>query len=365
MAWWNPIDYATEAGKEISSRIRGDDYDMRDPRSPYYNQAKAYVQDGRGVTAGELGPILPYARDTGSGRRGETGDDTDYRFGANRGSAPAGGGDGASRPELDQLAVNNTQRTINQIPGLLADAINTERRRYQNAIRDFGAQENRQRGVYDESTTTNQQNYDSNFMDSIRAGIQGLGGLMNVLRGTGASGGTVEDQARDVVGGVTAQDIRGGADVRQENQSELDNSLSAFLTDLERKRDVNRDTLENNRRAVSRDYNTQLQELYGKMAGLYGDADMGSQRANWMNKAGGLTPKIARNSRTQLGKYDSAPVEVQAPELTAFSGATQPNIAAPGADQSSRGQIGSGIFTMSDRQRERENERRQPAAVGV
>jgi len=186
-------------------------------------------------------------------------------------------------------------------------------------------------------------------MDSIRAGIKGLGGLMSILRGTGAGGGTAEDIARDTVGGVTADDIRTGADTREENQGALDTSFSTFLTELGRKRNLNEDAFENNQRAIRRDTDTQLQDLYGKMAGFYGSAEDEANANKWMNMAGDLTPRIARNSRTQVSTYDTAPVTVKAPELSAFAAPTQPSVVtAPG------GEIGSGIFTMTDPRRRKE-----------
>lgn len=273
--------------------------------------------------------------------------------------APTGGGGTAvRRPVLDQAAVNNTQATIDQIPGLLEAALAAERQRYNNTVGEFNQQEQGQRKTYDDSTVTNQQNYDANFMDSIRAGIKGLGGLFTLLRGTGAGGGTAEDLARETVGGVTAQDIRTGADTQKENQTSLDGSLSSFLTELQRKRRANDDVLVNNERAVRRDTNTQLQDLFGKMAGYYGSAEMEPQRNEWMNRAGALTPEIAANSRTQVSNYDTSPVTVKAPELTAFSGPTQPNVIA--GDSAERGRVGSGIFTISDQRR-----RREQAPVGV
>lgn len=257
---------------------------------------------------------------------------------------------------LNTAAINNTNATIGQLPALLQAALDAENQRYSNTENDFNAQEQQQRGTYDTSTTTNQQNYDANYMDSIRAGIKGLGGLMALLRGTGAAGGTVDDQVRDTVGGVTAQDIRGGADTQKENQSALDASLGSFLTSLKTKRDTNRDTRTNNERAIRRDSNTQLQDLYGKMAGYYSEAGNTAEYNNWMAKAGALTPEIATNSRTQVSPYDTTPVAVQAPQITAFAGPTQPNVlAAP-----SNGQVGSGIFTMTDRRRNRE-----PAVAGA
>lgn len=259
------------------------------------------------------------------------------------------GGSSAPGPVFNQAGAENTQRTIDQLPALLQAALEAEGTNYGNTVNAFNAEEGGQRGTYDKSTTTNQLNYDSNFMDSIRAGIKGIGGLMQILRGTGAAGGTAEDQARDTVGGVTAGDIRQGADTRNENQTQFDTTLSTFLSDLQRKRQAAEDTRVNNERAIRRDSSTQMQDLFGKMAGFYGDVgDMNSANA-WMNRAGALTPEIAANSRTQVSPYDTTPVQVKAPELAAFADPTQPSVVtAPG------GQVGSGIFTIADPRRRRE-----------
>lgn len=269
--------------------------------------------------------------------------------------APGGGGGGAAAPVFNQAGATNTQLAIDQVPGLLADALAAENTRYQNTLGGFNAQEASQRDTHDKSTITNQQNYDANFMDSIRSGVKGLGGLFQILRGTGAGGGSVEDDARDIVGGVTARDIRTGADTQQENQTALNAALSTFLTDLRGKREANEDTFANNQSAIRRDSNTQLQDLYSKMAGFYGDAGRTAEYNDWMGRAGGLTPEIAKDSRTQVSNYDTTPVAVQTPQLSAFAAPSQPNVVSAPSD----GQIGSGIFTMSDRRR------RETAPAGV
>jgi hypothetical protein len=233
---------------------------------------------------------------------------------------------------------------------------------YGNTVGGFNAAESGQRDTYGKSTTTNQQNYDSNFMDSIRSGIKGLSGLMSLLRGTGAGGGTAEDIARDTVGGVTSNDIRGGADTQKENQGQLDSSLSTFLTDLQTKRKAAEDTRVNNERAIKRDSNTQLQDLFGKMAGFYGDVGNTGAANDWMGRAGALTPDIAANSRTQVSPYDTTPVVVHAPNLTAFAPPTQPSVTTAPSD----GQIGSGIFTMTDPRRKKDvAPATAPVPVGV
>lgn len=273
------------------------------------------------------------------------------------GTTPAPTGGSAPAPKaLNTGAISNTQATLDQLPALLQAALEAEGQRYRNAIGGFDVQEQQQRGTYDKSTETNQLNYDANFMDSIRAGVKGLGGLFNILRGTGAAGGSVEGDVRDVVGEVTSKDIRTGADTRDENQGALDSSLSTFLTDLGLKRRQNEDVRVNNERAIRRDNATTAQDLMSKIAALYGDADRTAEANSWLARAGSLTPEIASNSRTQVSAYDSAPVAVKAPELTAFAAPSQPNaISAP-----SNGQVGSGIFAISDRRRER-----TPVAAGV
>lgn len=275
-------------------------------------------------------------------------------------AAPAGGTPGPAAPVFNQAGADNTQRTIDQIPALLQAALASEGTTYGNTVGGYNAAEGSQRDTYGKSTVTNQQNFDSNFMDSIRSGIKGLGGLMSLLRGTGAGGGTAEDMARDTVGGVTANDIRTGADTRTENQGALDSSLSTFLTDLGAKRKTADDTHVNNERAIHRDSSTQLQDLFGKMAGFYGDVGNTGASNDWMNRAGSLTPDIAANSKTQVSPYDTSPVIVHAPNLTAFAPPTQPSVVTAPSD----GQVGSGIFTMSDPRR-RKDAAATPVPVGV
>lgn len=248
---------------------------------------------------------------------------------------------------FNQAGADNTQSTIDQIAPLLQAALAAEDQRHVNSQHTFDAQEQQQQGAHDSGVITNQQNYDSTFMDAIRAGVHGLGGLMALLRGTGAAGGTADKQVRDTVGGITANDIRTGADTQKENTGQLDSALGTFLTDLHGKRQLNDDTYVNNRSAIQRNSDTQLQDLYGKMAGFYGDVGNEAGKNDWMNRAGALIPSIAANSRAQVSNYDTSPIVVHAPNLTAFAAPTQPDVAVAPTD----GQVGSGIFTMSNTKR--------------
>lgn len=266
-------------------------------------------------------------------------------------NAPTGGGGAAlpALPALNQAAINNTQLALDQLPALLDAALRAEATRRDNTLRGFNDQEAGQRKQYDESTTTNQQNYDANYMAAIRSGIQGLGSLFNALRGSGAAGGTAQDIARDTVGGVTANDIRMGADTQQGNQRALDTSLSTFLTDLKGKRQAAEDTFRNNENAYRRDNLSQQQDLMSKMASYYSDGGRVGEATSWMNRAGSLTPAIAQNSMAKQSAYDTTPVAVKAPELSAFSAPSQPDVTMATPDQ-----VGTGIFTMNKKKEQQD-----------
>ncbi len=263
--------------------------------------------------------------------------------------APVGGGGGGSSSVFNQAAARNTQIAIDEIPGLLDGALKAEGNRYKNVTKGFDTQEAQQRAGYDQDTMSNINNYDRNMMASVRAGVKGFKNLMALLRGTG-----MEDRAREIVGEQTSEDIRTGYDTRTDNQAELDAVLSSFLTNLGTKRDEAKDTYENNQRAVNREYNTQLQNLYGKMAGFYSDVDNTGEANQWMTRAGNLTPKIADNSVSKVSLYDQTPVTVKAPEITAFKAPVDQAVGY--ADNS---QLGSGIFSIGQRRK------RETAPAGV
>lgn len=276
-------------------------------------------------------------------------------------NAPAAPSGGSATNSNDDAAIANTSGSISQIAPLLAAALASEGTSYGNATNALDASKTAQQATYDQSTDTNQNNYDSNFMQSILSGVKGLASLKSLLRGSGAAGGTAEDQVQDVVGGQTANDIQTGADTQKGNQTTLDNALSSFLTDLKSKKAEADDTHANNVSAINAQSATNLQDLYSKMAGYYSDEGKTAQANTALGQAGALTPQIAANSKTQTSAYDTTPVAVQAPQLTAFAAPTQPNsIVAP-----SNGQVGSGIFTLSKPKKDDTTVATTPAAASA
>lgn len=254
----------------------------------------------------------------------------------------------APKPVLNQAAVDNTQGSIDALAGILQRALDAENQKYTDAETLFNEQQAGEQGRYDKGTETNQLNYDSNLMASLRAGAKGLGGLLSILRGTGAEG-----WANDAVRDTTSSDIRTGLDTRNENQTSLDNGMGSFLGELDGKRRDNKATWQNNEFAHRGNNASEAQRLYKEMAGFYSDAEDTGNATRLMNKAGEYTPEVAKYSVAPVRGYDASPVKVQAAPVTAFSGAAEQNVNYDGGSNPNNG-----IFTIN-------NTRKKLAGVGA
>lgn len=287
------------------------------------------VNGGKAFQSAQPTPDLTLAQpitDTSGGTSGSGG-------GMTGGTAPSQGSSA-----LDQAAIQNTQKSLDQLPSILDAALAANRQKYQNAENGFNAQEQQQRGQYDTGTTTNQQNYDSNFMDSLRSGAQGLSGLLSILRGTG-----VEGWANQAVRDTTAGDIRNGLDTRNQNQTALDTSFSNFQNDLKDKRQQNSDTLTNNEFAARGNSATQMQKLYTEMAKYYADAGDNATATHYLNLAGDQSAAIAKYGTAPVSAFDTNPVSVQAAPISAFSAPTNQSVSYdPGMADNK------GLFTIGD-----------------
>lgn len=265
--------------------------------------------------------------------------------------APTGGGGGKARPVLNQGAINNTRMNLDALAGILAEALGSAQTGYNNANNQFAAQEQQQKGQYDESTLRNMGNYDSNLAAALRAGRSGRQGLMAALRGGGGAGNEyASNWINDVVGDTTSNDIREGFNTYDENRASVDNSYGTFLSGIKEKRQKNDETLENNRRAARLYDSQQRQELLQKIAGEYGAAEMTGERDNYLAQAGAQTPNIAANMNSYVKQYDTAPVKVEAPNVTAFDAPEQ-------QDMTATPNRNTGIFSLMDpRRRDRREE---------
>lgn len=267
------------------------------------------------------------------------------------GSAPGSGGGTGQR--LNQVGVNAAQAQLGTLDAELARALAAEEQDYRNTRSGYDAEAAERLRQRDEGVTRNTQNYDSNLMASLRAGSRGMGGLMQLLRG---SAGTAVERAQGAVADTTADDIRAGYDTNRENTEAITGAYNTFATSDDLRRKQLEDQYANNRMAAEATKFTRQQQLLNDLAGYYSQAGMNDQAMNYSNQATGLQPEVSARSSRQVSKITPQQANWQAPEITAFSGASAPDVITP-TDQ---GRLGAGVFTLGGDER-----RRREVSVGV
>jgi len=259
-------------------------------------------------------------------------------------------GGGTIYKPFNQAGVDATNASIASLDTVLANALASAQAGYDNNRKLMNEQEASTKAAYDADTLRNQQNYDANLGASVRAGATGLQGLMSALRGGGGGGNRfARDWVQNTVADTTANDIREGYNTFDENRRGLDSAQTTFVNELGRRRAENEDTLANNRRAANLYDAQQRQNLLQTLSGLYGEAGRLGEAGNIMKQSAAQAPRIAENMGAQVSAYNSAPIKVESPDMTAFTAPEQQSMSASDSGK------GTGIFSMLDpRRREKE-----------
>lgn len=263
--------------------------------------------------------------------------------------APTGG----TGQRLNQVGINAANAQLGTLDAELARALAAEEQDYQNTRALYDAEAAERLRQRDEGITRNTQNYDSNLMASLRAGSRGIGGLMQMLRG---SAGTAVERAQGAVADTTADDIRAGYDTNRENTEAITGAYNTFATSDKLRRKQLKDQYDNNRMAAEAQKLSRQQQLLNDLAGYYSQAGMTARANDYSQQAVALQPELSSRSVRQVSKITPQQASWQAPEITAFSGASAPEVITP----TEQGRIGAGVFTLGDDRR-----RREEAPVGV
>lgn len=273
--------------------------------------------------------------------------------GAGRATSPGAGagGSGSGNQPLNQAAVDATNQGLAGLDTILAQALSRAGTQRDNLRDALNTQQTQGVAQYDENTLRNMQNYDANLGASLRAGRSGLSGLMAALRGGGGGGNQfAKDWVQNTVADTTSNDIREGYDTFDENRRGLDSSHSTFLNELAGRRRENEDTFVNNQRAAQLYDAQQRQSLLQQLSGLYGDAGNRGQADTFMRQAGDQNSRIAQNMGAEVRRFNDAPIQVQSPDMTAFSSPEQQAMTAtPNRN--------TGVFAINDPRRFREEEK--------
>lgn len=266
-------------------------------------------------------------------------------------SPGAGGGEKQTYQPLSQAAVDATNQKLSGLDTILAEALSRAGTQRDNIRDALNTQQTQGVAQYDENTLRNMQNYDANLGASLRAGRSGLSGLMAALRGGGGGGNDfARDWVQNTVADTTSNDIREGYNTFDENRRGLNSSHATFLNELAGRRRENEDTFTNNQRAARLYDAQQRQEALQTLSGLYGDAGNRGQADTSMRQAGDQNSRIAQNMGAEVRRFNDAPIQVQSPDMTAFSSPEQQAVTAtPNRN--------TGVFAIDDPRRFREEEK--------
>lgn len=263
----------------------------------------------------------------------------------NQGYVSGGGVGSGSGTPLNQIAIDAINSKLAQLDPLYEQDKARQLKEFSNLQSQFDSERDQNQAQYDERSLTNQQNYNKNLMQSLYGGIDGLQGLMSILRGQGAQYGSARDMVGRAVEGQTTRDITQGADTRNENQTALDAALSAFTNQDENRRRQAEATRDNNLQALQANRLTSQRDAYNQLAEVYGAAGNTAQAQKYAADAVGLDPRITSLARTNVADYSPFQSISQTPDLTAFAGPSSPGAISAGGGQ---GNLGSGIFTLGD-----------------
>lgn len=208
------------------------------------------------------------------------------------GAAPAG-----PNKVLNQAAVDNTKKALSSLDDELSVGYGNIDDSYNSLLGRYNKERGRNRADYDEETVTNTTNLQKNKQNALVSAAQGLRGLRGVLSSIGALSGDGSTLANRAVTTEANQDIGGAADNFAGNARTLDKAWSRFDEEDDDRRAEARTAKENQRTALEGKIAEKRQNMYQKLAELFGEVDNTGEAKSWLDKAGDLNTTIARKSR--------------------------------------------------------------------
>lgn len=216
---------------------------------------------------------------------------------------------GYASPEAQQAAARKAQvdavlAGLSPLDTVRANAQNRAQSTYDEMLKQYGAEDARDKANYGKQVTQNEQNLSTNRQAALSSAAQGGRGLRSVLAALGALSGTGQQLADRAISSQANLDLgqaRNAFDVNAD-------TLTSAYEDVERQQRQRRSNaqaaLENEKAAADLDYFRNQQNIYNQAANIYG---AGTPEGNeYITKASALYAPIAGATRANVAKYDTA-----------------------------------------------------------
>lgn len=214
-------------------------------------------------------------------------------------TAPSGGGTAPAAPILNQAAIDNTNKALASLDTELNTGYKNIDDSYNSVVGNYDVEAGRVRKDFDEQTVTNNQNLQKNQQSAMQAAARGRRGLYGTLASMGALSGDGQKLADEAVVSTANEDLGGASETYQTNATSLTKAFTNF-EDEDRRRRAEAETARNNSRtSIEGSIASKRQNMFQKMAEIYGEAGDQNNATTYMNRAGDLNEEIASKSAVQ------------------------------------------------------------------
>lgn len=275
---------------------------------PNYSLAQAQANGGNGVI--DSGQVAP-AVDTGAGQTVDSG-----------GNVLGSGGSSyvAPAPVVNQALVNAYLSQISALPETLQNLLTSNTSKYNSVMGGYKGEMTTATNNFNRATNTNEQNRTNSMQASNLAAAQGARGLRATLAAIGALGGTGELLANRAVAQSANQDIGAAKNAFDTNATALSGTYEDVkAADERRKLDAASELV--NANTKSRGENASSgQDLYAKIAALYGDVKDTGNAKTYVDKGIALQPDVTAASKVQSPSYDTGKLAFTPAALAKYLG---------------------------------------------
>lgn len=201
-------------------------------------------------------------------------------------------------------AANPYLASLDSLDTILANKNAQSQAEYDRTIGEYNAADALDRAAHDKSVQQNETALTSGNQAALLNAANGAKGLRGVLASLGALGGSGLDVISRLVGLAANQDTGG---VRKNFEANADslNTNWAAAEQKQRQRRADADaTRENNMQNNKANVLTSRQDMYQKLANIYGAGT--AEGANYASRASALAPEIAATTRASVAPYAAA-----------------------------------------------------------
>jgi hypothetical protein len=219
-------------------------------------------------------------------------------------TAPAGGSSSASAEPAKPDRSNDIALNLAGL-GTLDSSFNTGNaaidQQYNSVVSGYDEETGAAKTRFDDSNTSNNQNYQKNYQTSLVNAAQGRQGLFGKLASIGALSGDGITLANRAVAKGANDDIAGAVDTRDQNAGMLKEKFDDFSLEDKRRREDAKAAADAAKKVNQGNTAKTRQDYYTKLSNDYADQGDAGNAKKYSDMAGGLFGEIALANTPSAG----------------------------------------------------------------